>query len=151
MPVVINGIFCACATICLCCHSRFANVHCPCAGLEQTTIVDVCAEYLEAAAVGEAAVVAKWEKDLPPMASKVDVRVTNIPSYLRTRVKMHDAFIISEYKKAHPTDPDAGSIAKVFLPAIPVAKCLCMVQLMIFVLTYTSNIKNSFLHTCRTY
>jgi hypothetical protein len=46
------------------------------------------------------------------MASKDDVRVTNVPSYLRTRVKLHDSFIISDYKKAHPTDPAAGSIAR---------------------------------------
>jgi hypothetical protein len=100
---------------------------CARAGLEQTTIVDVCTEFLEAAEKGESdAVVAKWEKDLPPMASKVDVRVTNVPSYLRTRVKVHDSYIMSEYKKAHPTDPVAGSIAKVCLPTTTHAKRPCM-------------------------
>jgi hypothetical protein len=67
------------------------------AGSENTTIVDVCVDYLEAEEVGkEAAIVAKWEKHLPPMASKVDVRVTNVPPYLRTMVKVQDAYIISE-------------------------------------------------------
>jgi hypothetical protein len=90
---------------------------CAYAGSEDTTIVDVCVEYLEAADAGDtAAVVAKWDKHLPPMTSKVDVRVTNVPPYLRKMVKVHDSYIVSEYKKAHPDEPDAGSTAKVCLP-----------------------------------
>jgi hypothetical protein len=90
---------------------------CAHAGSENTTIVDVCIEYLEAADAGDtAAVVAKWDKHLPPMASNVDVRVTNVPPYLRKMVKVHESYIVSEYKKAHPDEPDAGSRAKVRLP-----------------------------------
>jgi hypothetical protein len=42
-----------CTTYCLCFCSLLAYAHCPLAGLENTTIVNVCAEFLEAAEVGE--------------------------------------------------------------------------------------------------